>query len=117
VKRIASRPHLKPIFQAIAAKSDGQPCCDWVGESGSGHYVKMVHNGIEYGDMQLICEAYHLLRDALDLSDDQMAKIFIEWNKGELDSFLIEITRDILAYKDTDGKALVEKIRDTAGQV
>uniref|UniRef100_T1JHS4 6-phosphogluconate dehydrogenase, decarboxylating n=1 Tax=Strigamia maritima TaxID=126957 RepID=T1JHS4_STRMM len=109
-------PHIKPIFQGIAAKVDNEPCCDWVGEDGSGHFVKMVHNGIEYGDMQLICEAYHLLKDALDLSHDEMSHIFGEWNKGELDSFLIEITRDILKYKDDDGKPLVEKILDSAGQ-
>ncbi|RKP14556.1 6-phosphogluconate dehydrogenase [Piptocephalis cylindrospora] len=109
-------PHLKPIFQAIAAKADGEPCCDWVGETGAGHYVKMVHNGIEYGDMQMISEAYALLHGALGLSYDEMGKIFDEWNHGELDSFLIEITRDIMLYKDTDGKPLVEKIRDTAGQ-
>ncbi|XP_054159464.1 6-phosphogluconate dehydrogenase, decarboxylating-like [Oppia nitens] len=109
-------PHIKPIFQKIAAKADGEPCCDWVGEDGAGHFVKMVHNGIEYGDMQLICEAYHLLKDVLKLSHTEMADIFTEWNKTELDSFLIEITRDILNYKDSDGKALVEKIRDSAGQ-
>eukprot|EP00128_Syssomonas_multiformis_P018190 Colp12_sorted_trinity150504_noHs@9154 len=107
---------VKPIFQAIAAKSDGEACCDWVGEGGAGHYVKMVHNGIEYGDMQLICEAYQLMKELLGLSCDEMSSIFAEWNKGELDSFLIEITTNILAYKDTDGSALVEKIRDTAGQ-
>ncbi|KAI8049251.1 6-phosphogluconate dehydrogenase [Syncephalis plumigaleata] len=109
-------PHLKPIFQAIAAKADGEPCCDWVGETGAGHYVKMVHNGIEYGDMQLICEAYQLLRDALGLTNDEIADVFEEWNGGELNSFLIEITRDIMRYKDSDGQPLVEKIRDTAGQ-
>ena len=107
---------MKPIFQAIAAKSDGEPCCDWVGQGGSGHYVKMVHNGIEYGDMQLICEAYHLMRDVLGLTHEEMSRTFDNWNNGELDSFLIEITRDILAFKDVDGKPLVEKIRDTAGQ-
>ncbi|RKP25582.1 6-phosphogluconate dehydrogenase [Syncephalis pseudoplumigaleata] len=112
----AAWPHLKPIFQAIAAKADGEPCCDWVGETGAGHYVKMVHNGIEYGDMQLICEAYQLLRDALGLSNDEIADVFEEWNGGELNSFLIEITRDIMRYKDADGAPLVEKIRDTAGQ-
>jgi 6-phosphogluconate dehydrogenase len=112
------RPHLKEIFQSIAAKADGEPCCDWVGETGAGHYVKMVHNGIEYGDMQLICEAYQLMRDALQMSPDEMAAAFNDWNSGELDSFLIEITRDILAYRDpVDGKPTVEKIRDTAGQV
>ena len=95
---------------------DGSPCCDWVGENGAGHFVKMVHNGIEYGDMQLICEAYQLMRDILGLSADEMHDIFAEWNKTELDSYLIEITRDILAVKDTDGKPLVDKILDTAGQ-
>merc|ERR1712226_1149978 len=109
-------PHIKPIFQAICAKSGSDPCCDWVGEGGSGHYVKMVHNGIEYGDMQLICEAYHLLKDCLGLSHDRMSAILNDWNKGELDSFLIEISANILAYKDTDGSPLVEKIRDSAGQ-
>ena len=110
-------PFVKPIFQAIAAKvEDGSPCCDWVGENGAGHFVKMVHNGIEYGDMQLITEAYQIMRDLLHLSADEMHAIFKEWNEGELDSYLIEITRDILAYKDTDGKPLVDKILDTAGQ-
>ena len=110
-------PIVKPIFQAIAAKvEDGSPCCDWVGENGAGHFVKMVHNGIEYGDMQLITEAYQIMRDLLHLSADEMHLIFKEWNEGELDSYLIEITRDILAYKDTDGKPLVDKILDTAGQ-
>ena len=109
-------PHIKPIFQAICAKSGNDPCCDWVGEGGSGHYVKMVHNGIEYGDMQLICEAYHLLKDCLGLSHDRMSSILKDWNKGELDSFLIEISANILGYKDVDGSPLVEKIRDSAGQ-
>ncbi|MBN2862831.1 MAG: decarboxylating NADP(+)-dependent phosphogluconate dehydrogenase [Bacteroidales bacterium] len=113
----AAWPHVKPIFQAIAAKvEDGSPCCDWVGENGAGHFVKMVHNGIEYGDMQLICEAYHLMKDLLHMSPDQMHLVFKGWNKGDLDSYLIEITRDILAFKDTDGKPLVDKILDTAGQ-
>jgi len=113
----AAWPHLKPIFQAIAAKvADGTPCCDWVGEDGAGHFVKMVHNGIEYGDMQLICEAYHLMRDLLGLSYDEMHAIFREWNEGELNSYLVEITRDIMAFKDNDGKPLVEKILDKAGQ-
>lgn len=113
----AAWPIVKPIFQAICAKvEDGTPCCDWVGENGAGHFVKMVHNGIEYGDMQLICEAYQLMRDYLGMSDDEMHEVFAEWNKQELDSYLIEITRDILAYKDTDGSPLVEKILDTAGQ-
>ena len=110
-------PHVKDIFQAIAAKvEDGTPCCDWVGEGGAGHYVKMVHNGIEYGDMQLICEAYQLLKDGAGLSADELHEIFAEWNKGELDSFLIEITAQILAKKDEDGQPMVEKILDTAGQ-
>jgi len=113
----AAWPFVKPIFQAIAAKvEDGSPCCDWVGENGAGHFVKMVHNGIEYGDMQLITEAYQIMRDLLHLSADEMHLIFKEWNEGDLDSYLIEITRDILAYKDTDGKPLVDKILDTAGQ-
>ncbi|CAO3699717.1 unnamed protein product [Rhizopus stolonifer] len=108
---------IRPIFQDISAKApDGAPCCEWVGESGAGHYVKMVHNGIEYGDMQLICEVYQIMKEGLGLSHDEMAEVFEEWNKGELDSFLIEITRDILKFKDTDGKPLVQKIRDTAGQ-
>ncbi len=110
-------PLIKEIFQAVAAKtSDGDACCDWVGENGAGHYVKMVHNGIEYGDMQLICEAYHLMKEILGYSADEMNEVFAEWNKGELDSYLIEITRDILAFKDEDGSPLVEKILDTAGQ-
>lgn len=109
-------PHLKNIFQSISAKSDGQPCCDWVGQGGSGHFVKMVHNGIEYGDMQLIAEAYHLMNEGLGLSHDQMAEVMDEWNKGELDSFLIEITTNILRFKDTDGQPIVPKIKDTAGQ-
>lgn len=112
----AAWPHVKDIFQSIAAKVDGAPCCDWVGEGGAGHYVKMVHNGIEYGDMQLICEAYHLMKEALGLTPDEMSKVLAKWNEGELSSFLIEITRDILAFKDTDGAPLVEKIRDAAGQ-
>ena len=110
-------PHVKEIFQAIAAKvEDGTPCCDWVGEGGAGHYVKMVHNGIEYGDIQLICEAYQLLQDGLGLTPDELATIFTEWNKGELDSFLIEITATIFAKKDEDGQPMVDKILDTAGQ-
>src|ERR1022692_2341145 len=110
-------PDVKEIFQGIAAKVDGgTPCCDWVGEGGAGHYVKMVHNGIEYGDMQLTCEAYNILKNGLSMSAPEMHEVFAEWNKGELDSYLIEITRDILAFKDTDGTPLVEKILDTAGQ-
>jgi len=109
-------PHIKPIFQAITAKVDNEPCCDWVGDEGAGHFVKMVHNGIEYGDMQLICEAYHLMREGLAMDNDEMAKVFDSWNSDVLDSFLIEITRDILKFKDTDGKPLLDKIRDAAGQ-
>jgi len=109
--------HVKPIFQSIAAKvEDGSPCCDWVGEGGAGHFVKMVHNGIEYGDMQLICEAYQIMKELLGMNYEEMHDVFKEWNEGELDSYLIEITRDILAYKDEDGQPLVEKILDTAGQ-
>ena len=110
-------PYVKPIFQAICAKvEDGSPCCDWVGENGAGHFVKMVHNGIEYGDMQLICEAYQLMRDGLGMSAEEMHEVFAEWNKTELDSYLIEITRDILGYKDEKGETTVNYILDTAGQ-
>ena len=110
-------PHVKNIFQSIAAKvEDGTPCCDWVGDAGAGHYVKMVHNGIEYGDMQLICEAYDILKHALNPTPDELAEIFTEWNKGELDSFLIEISAIIFGKKDEDGTPLVDKILDTAGQ-
>ena len=110
-------PLVKEIFQAIAAKTpEGEPCCDWVGSDGAGHYVKMVHNGIDYGDIQLICEAYDLMKTGLGLSPDEMSKVFADWNTGELDSYLIEITANILAFKDKDGEALVEKILDTAGQ-
>lgn len=113
----AAWPFVKDIFQSVSAKVDGgAPCCDWVGEGGSGHFVKMVHNGIEYGDMQLICEAYQLMHQGLGLTNDEMHEVFKEWNTGVLDSYLIEITRDILAYKDADGTALVDKIVDTAGQ-
>ena len=112
----AAWPHVRPIFQAIAAKVDGAPCCDWIGENGAGHYVKMVHNGIEYGDMQLICEAYQLMRDGLGMKAQRMHEVFDAWNRGRLGSYLIEITRDILAYRDQDGKPLVEKILDTAEQ-
>ena len=108
---------VKPIFQAICAKvEDGTPCCDWVGQNGAGHFVKMVHNGIEYGDMQLICEAYQLMKELLGLSHDEMHEVFARWNEGELSSYLVEITRDILARKDDDGQPLLEKILDTAGQ-
>ena len=114
-------PHVKPIFQAVAAKvkrPDGgeDPCCDWVGENGAGHYVKMVHNGIEYGDMQLICETYYLMREGLGMTSDQMYEVFARWNTGKLDSYLIEITRDILGYKDEDGQPLLDKILDAAEQ-
>ncbi len=113
----AAWPHVKPIFQAVSAKVEGgAPCCDWVGEGGAGHYVKMVHNGIEYGDMQLICEAYNIMKNGLGMSADEMHKVFAEWNQGDLDSYLIEISRDILGKKDTDGAPLVDKILDTAGQ-
>ncbi|PPD32833.1 MAG: phosphogluconate dehydrogenase (NADP(+)-dependent, decarboxylating) [Methylomonas sp.] len=112
----AAWPTVKPIFQAISAHVDGDPCCEWVGDNGAGHYVKMVHNGIEYGDMQLICEAYQLLSEGLGLSTDEMQAIFAEWNQGELSSYLIEITANILAYKEDNGQPLVDSILDTAGQ-
>ncbi|GMV90270.1 MAG: 6-phosphogluconate dehydrogenase, decarboxylating [Candidatus Hydrogenedentota bacterium] len=109
--------HVKPIFQGISAKTDdGIPCCDWVGEGGAGHFVKMVHNGIEYGDMQMICETYQLMKQGLGMSNEEMHQVFAEWNKGELDSYLIEITRDILGYKDEDGNEVVDLILDRAGQ-
>lgn len=109
-------PAVKPIFQSIAAKSDGEPCCDWVGDEGAGHYVKMVHNGIEYGDMQLICEAYEILRHGLQLKAQDLHEVFTEWNKGELNSYLIEITSQIFTVFDADGTPLVDKILDVAGQ-
>ena len=113
----AAWPEVKPILQAICAKvDDGSPCCDWVGEGGAGHFVKMVHNGIEYGDMQLICEAYQIMRDYLGMTADEMHAVFADWNEGVLDSYLIGITSDILTRKDEDGTPLVEKILDTAGQ-
>ncbi|MBL7202098.1 MAG: decarboxylating NADP(+)-dependent phosphogluconate dehydrogenase [Anaerolineae bacterium] len=113
----AAWPHVKPILQAIAAKvDDGTPCCDWVGENGAGHYVKMTHNGIEYGDMQLICEAYFLMANALGMSNAEMHEVFAEWNEGKLDSYLVEITRDILGYVDENGDYVVDQILDTAGQ-
>jgi 6-phosphogluconate dehydrogenase len=113
----AAWPHVRPIFQAIAAKvADGTPCCDWVGENGAGHYVKMTHNGIEYGDMQLCCEAYQIMKDGLGMTPDEMSAVFAEWNQAELESYLVEITRDILAKKDEDGAPLVDRILDTAGQ-
>lgn len=108
--------HIKPMFQAIAAKVEGVPCCDWLGEEGAGHFVKMVHNGIEYGDMQLICESYQFMKEVLGLSAEELHEAFKEWNDGELKSYLVEITRDIMAFKDEDGSALVEKILDKAGQ-
>jgi len=109
-------PHVKEIFQSISAKADGEPCCDWVGDAGAGHYVKMIHNGIEYGDMQLISEAYTLLKNGLGLSAEEMHKIFEEWNKGDLDSYLIEITAKIFEVKDEDGTLLLDKVLDVAGQ-
>jgi 6-phosphogluconate dehydrogenase len=109
--------HVKDIFQGIAAKTDdGEPCCEWVGEGGAGHFVKMVHNGIEYGDMQMICEVYHLMKEGLGMSNEEMHAVFDEWNRGELDSYLIEITRDILAYRDENGDATLDYILDAAGQ-
>ncbi|MCC5846327.1 MAG: decarboxylating NADP(+)-dependent phosphogluconate dehydrogenase [Verrucomicrobia bacterium] len=108
---------VKPIFQGICAKTEsGEPCCDWVGGGGAGHFVKMVHNGIEYGDMQMICETYQMMSQGLGLTNEEMHAVFADWNKGELDSYLIEITRDILGYKDEDGNATVDQILDTAGQ-
>jgi 6-phosphogluconate dehydrogenase len=109
-------PHVKTIFQSISAHVDENPCCEWVGENGAGHFVKMVHNGIEYGDMQLICEAYFLMKEYLGMRTDEMHETFKKWNEGRLDSYLIEITRDILGYKDETGEAVVEMILDTAGQ-
>lgn len=111
----AAWPHVKDIFQSICAKADGEPCCDWVGQAGSGHYVKQTHNGIEYGDMQMITEVYSIMR-SIGMSCDEIADVFDKWNGGLLDSFLIEITRDILRYKDEDGTPLVDKILDSAGQ-
>ena len=113
----AAWEHVKPIFQKIAAKTDaGEPCCEWVGENGAGHFVKMVHNGIEYGDMQMICETYQMMKQGLGMSNAEMHTVFADWNAGELDSYLIEITRDILGYKDADGNEVVDLILDTAGQ-
>jgi 6-phosphogluconate dehydrogenase len=110
-------PLVKEIFQAICARTpNGEPCCDWMGSDGAGHYVKMVHNGIEYGDMQLICEAYQMMKEGLGMSNEEMHAAFADWMKGELNSYLIEITRDILAYKDENGDYVVDKILDTAGQ-
>jgi 6-phosphogluconate dehydrogenase len=117
----AAWPHVRPVFQAVAAKvpegdPDGTACCDWVGEDGAGHFVKMVHNGIEYGDMQIIAEAYHLMKEGLGLSNNEMSAVFGRWNEGKLQSYLIEITRDILAYRDEEGQAVVDLILDSAGQ-
>ncbi|KAI9812018.1 MAG: phosphogluconate dehydrogenase (decarboxylating) gnd1 [Pycnora praestabilis] len=109
-------PYIKDVFQSIAAKSDGEPCCDWVGDEGAGHYVKMVHNGIEYGDMQLISEAYDIMKRGLGMKDKEIGDALAKWNKGVLDSFLIEITRDIMYFNDDDGTPLLEKILDSAGQ-
>jgi len=114
----AAWPHVKPIFQAVSAKVEGNvPCCDWVGSDGAGHFVKMVHNGIEYGDMQMICEAYSLLKGVAGMTNEELHKVFTQWNEGELDSYLIQITRDILAEKDPEtGKHVLDVILDTAGQ-
>ena len=113
----AAWPYVKPIFQGICAKVEGgSPCCDWVGEGGAGHFVKMVHNGIEYGDIQLICECYHIMKDILGMTNEEMHQTFAEWNRGDLDSYLVEITRDILAKKDDDGRYVLDYILDTAGQ-
>ena len=113
----AAWPLVQPIFQTIAAKVEGGvPCCEWVGENGAGHFVKMVHNGIEYGDMQLICEVYQIMKDRMGMSADEMSQVFAEWNKGDLNSYLIEITADILKFKDSDGLPLADKILDAAGQ-
>jgi len=113
----AAWPQVKNIFQKICAHTDaGEPCCDWVGENGAGHFVKMVHNGIEYGDMQMICETYQMMKQGLGMSNEEMHKVFSDWNSAELDSYLIEITRDILSFKDQEGKYTVDTILDTAGQ-
>ena len=107
--------HVRGILQSIAARVQGQPCCSWIGSNGAGHYVKMVHNGIEYGDMQIIAEAYLVMKEMLGLSNDAMSRVFAEWNTRKLDSFLIEITRDILAYRDASGEAVIDYILDSAG--
>jgi 6-phosphogluconate dehydrogenase len=113
----AAWPHVKDIFQTICAQTDaGEPCCDWVGENGAGHFVKMVHNGIEYGDMQMICETYQMMKHGLRMSNDEMHEVFTRWNEGKLDSYLVEITRDILGYREEDGEAVLDSILDTAGQ-
>jgi 6-phosphogluconate dehydrogenase len=114
---LAAWEHVKPIFQEIAAKApDGAPCCEWMGDNGAGHFVKMVHNGIEYGDMQMICETYHIMKEGLGMTNEEMHQVFAEWNQGELDSYLIEITRDILAVKNEEGQEVIDLILDTAGQ-
>ena len=113
---VAAWPHIRPILEAIAARIDDQPCCRWMGPQGAGHFVKMVHNGIEYGDMQLICEAYHLLRSGLHMDTDQLAELFNHWNQGPLNSYLIEITGRILSIRQLDGVPLIDNILDTAGQ-
>ncbi len=113
----AAWEHVKPIFQKISAHTDdGEPCCEWVGENGAGHFVKMVHNGIEYGDMQMICETYQMMKEGVGMTNEQMHAVFAEWYEGELNSYLIEITRDILAYRDEEGEAVIDLILDTAGQ-
>jgi 6-phosphogluconate dehydrogenase len=113
----AAWEQVKPIFTAICAKTEeGEPCCDWVGENGAGHYVKMVHNGIEYGDMQLICEAYYMMKTCLGLSNEEMSEVFKKWNQGRLKSYLIEITGEILSHKEPDGRYTVDIILDSAGQ-
>ncbi|HEU4486409.1 MAG TPA: decarboxylating NADP(+)-dependent phosphogluconate dehydrogenase [Povalibacter sp.] len=113
----AAWPHIKPIFQAICARTpEGEPCCDWMGENGAGHFVKMIHNGIEYGDMQLICETYDVMRRVLGMNNDEMHEVFADWNRRELDSYLIEITRDILGFRDEKGEATLDVILDAAGQ-
>ena len=113
----AAWPHIKPVFQAICARTpEGEPCCDWMGENGAGHFVKMVHNGIEYGDIQLICETYDVMKRVLGMSNAEMHEVFAEWNRGELDSYLIEITRDILGFVDENGEATIDRILDAAGQ-
>ncbi|MCA9861357.1 MAG: NADP-dependent phosphogluconate dehydrogenase, partial [Thermomicrobiales bacterium] len=113
----AAWPHVKKIFQTIAAQTDkGEPCCDWVGDGGAGHFVKMVHNGIEYGDMQMIGETYHMMTQGLGMTNREMHEVFAEWNRTELDSYLIEITRDILGYRDEAGREVLDDILDAAGQ-
>ncbi|MGC9471639.1 MAG: decarboxylating NADP(+)-dependent phosphogluconate dehydrogenase [Bacteroidales bacterium] len=109
-------PLIKPIFQSIAARVEGIPCCEWIGKDGAGHFVKMVHNGIEYGDMQLIAESYHMMKEMMGMQANEMHRVFMEWNRGKLNSYLIEITAAIMSYTDDDGEPLVDKILDAAGQ-